>query len=127
MKSSRVAGNSPMVSLRIPEDFLLELDQRIGLEGTRNRSDVIREAIKMYIKNPLSQLGDRIEVNLGPDLSVRMKDFCKIHAESPESVLKQGAKELIRRETIEGDTVDELLSSRMEKIQMRYDSESNAQ
>ncbi|MFL2963627.1 MAG: CopG family ribbon-helix-helix protein [Candidatus Thalassarchaeaceae archaeon] len=127
MKSSRVAGNSPMVSLRIPEDFLLELDQRIGLEGTRNRSDVIREAIKMYIKNPLSQLGDRIEVNLGPDLSVRMKDFCKIHAESPESVLKQGAKELIRRETIEGDTVDKLLSSRMEKIQMRYDSESNAQ
>ncbi|MBU04360.1 MAG: hypothetical protein CMA58_05220 [Euryarchaeota archaeon] len=127
MKSSRVAGNSPMVSLRIPEDFLLELDQRIGLEGTRNRSDVIREAIKMYIKNPLSQLGDRIEVNLGPDLSVRMKDFCKIHAESPESVLKQGAKELIRRETIEGDTVDKLLSSRMEEIQMRYDSESNAQ
>jgi len=127
MKSSRVAGNSPMVSLRIPEDFLLELDQRIGLEGTRNRSDVIREAIKMYIKNPLSQLGDRIEVNLGPDLSVRMKDFCKIHAESPESVLKQGAKELIRRETIEGDTVDKLLYSRMEEIQMRYDSESNAQ
>ncbi len=127
MKSSRVAGNSPMVSLRIPEDFLLELDQRIGLEGTRNRSDVIREAIKMYIKNPLSQLGDRIEVNLGPDLSVRMKDFCKIHAESPESVLKQGARELIRRETIEGDTVDKLLSSRMEEIQMRYDSESNAQ
>jgi|TARA_B100001250_G_scaffold228947_1_gene196528 hypothetical protein len=116
-----------MVSLRIPEDFLLELDQRIGLEGTRNRSDVIREAIKMYIKNPLSQLGDRIEVNLGPDLSVRMKDFCKIHAESPESVLKQGARELIRRETIEGDTVDKLLSSRMEEIQMRYDSESNAQ
>jgi len=127
MKSSRVAGNSPMVSLRIPEDFLLELDQRIGLEGTRNRSDVIREAIKIYIKNPLSQLGDRIEVNLGPDLSVRMKDFCKIHAESPESVLKQGARELIRRETIEGDTVDKLLSSRMEEIQMRYDSESNAQ
>ena len=53
MKSSRMSGNSPMVSLRIPEDFLLELDQRIGLEGTRNRSDVIREAIKKYITIPL--------------------------------------------------------------------------
>ena len=127
MKSSRMSGNSPMVSLRIPEDFLLELDQRIGLEGTRNRSDVIREAIKKYITNPLPSLGTKVEVNLGPDLSVRMKDFCKIHGESVQSVLKQGARELIRRETIEGETVDRLLSSRMEEIQIRYDSESNAQ
>lgn len=127
MKSSRMSGNSPMVSLRIPEDFLLELDQRIGLEGTRNRSDVIREAIKKYITNPLPSLGTKIEVNLGPDLSVRMKDFCKIHGELAESVLKQGARELIRRETIEGETVDRLLSSRMKEIQIRYDSESNAQ
>ena len=127
MKSSRMSGNSPMVSLRIPEDFLLELDQRIGLEGTRNRSDVIREAIKKYITNPLPSLGTKVEVNLGPDLSVRMKDFCKIHGELPESVLKQGARELIRRETIEGETVDRLLSSRMKEIQIRYDSESNAQ
>ena len=67
MKSSRVAGNSPMVSLRIPEDFLLELDQRVGLEGTRNRSDVIREAIKKYVKSPLTSIGDIIEVNLGPE------------------------------------------------------------
>jgi hypothetical protein len=42
-------------------------------------------------------------------------------------VLKQGARELIRRETIEGETVDRLLSSRMKEIQIRYDSESNAQ
>ena len=116
-----------MVSLRIPEDFLLELDQRVGLEGTRNRSDVIREAIKKYVKSPLTSIGDIIEVNLGPDLSVRMNDFCKIHAESPESVLKQGARELIRREIVEGATVDKLISSRMKEIEIRYDSESNAQ
>ena len=66
MKSARMSGNSPMVSLRIPEDFLLELDQRIGLEGTRNRSDVIREAIKRYVTNPSPSLGNIVEVNLGP-------------------------------------------------------------
>lgn len=127
MKTSRVSGNSPMVSLRIPEDFLIELDQRIGLEGTRNRSDVIRDAIKRYVTNPSPSFGTKVEVNLGPDLSVRMNDFCKIHGETSESVLKQGARELIRRETIEGETVDRLLSSRMKEIQIRYDSESNAQ
>ena len=35
--------------------------------------------------------------------------------------------DVTRRETIEGETVDRLLSSRMKEIQMRYDSESNAQ
>ena len=50
-----------------------------------------------------------------------MKDFCTIHGESAESVLKQGVRELIRRET-----VDRLLSSRMKEIQIRDDSESNA-
>ena len=39
---SKMAGHSPMVSLRIPEDHLLELERLVGLDGMRNRSDVIR-------------------------------------------------------------------------------------
>ena len=34
-----------MVSLRVPEDHLLEIDQRVGLDGMRNRSDVILSLI----------------------------------------------------------------------------------
>ena len=39
-----MAGQSPMVSLRIPEDYLLELERRVGFDGMRNKSDVIRES-----------------------------------------------------------------------------------
>ena len=72
-----MAGVSPMVSLRIPEDYLLEIDQRVGLDGMRNRSDVIREAVRKYLASPLPSVGERVEVDLGPDLTVRMRDFCK--------------------------------------------------
>ena len=45
-----VRGQSPMVSLRIPEDYLLALDQRIGFDGMRNRSDVIRDAVRRLLE-----------------------------------------------------------------------------
>ena len=127
MKSTRVGGNSPMVSLRLPEDYLLELDLRVGLDGTRNRSDVIREAVRKYLTSPLSTMNEVVEVDLGPDLAIRMRDFCKLHSDTAEYVLKQGAREYIRRETLEGVTVDKVLSARIEEIRAHYDSDSNAQ
>ena len=74
-----MAGQSPMISLRIPEDYLLELERRVGFDGMRNKSDVIREAIRSYLTTPAFSSGTRIEVELGPDLSVRLEDFCRIH------------------------------------------------
>lgn len=127
MKSPRLAGNSPMVSLRIPEDYLLELDQRIGLDGSRNRSDVIREAIRKFISSPLSTINEKVEVNLGPDLTIRMKNYCDLHSDSAENVLKQGAKEYIRKDTLDGVTIDNILSARMEEVRAHYNNDSNAQ
>ena len=49
-----------MVSLRIPEDHLLELDRLVGFDGMRNRSDVIREAVRRMLSSPLPGKGDRI-------------------------------------------------------------------
>jgi hypothetical protein len=83
-----VAGISPMVSLRIPEDHLLELNLRVGLDGLRNRSDVIREAVRRYLSSPLPTVGERVEVDLGPDLTVRLREFCKLqrfYAKQPGS------------------------------------------
>ena len=69
-------GNSPMVSLRIPEDHLLELERLVGFDGMRNRSDVIREAVRRLLASPLPGKGDRVEVGLGPDLTIRLRDYC---------------------------------------------------
>jgi len=121
-----VAGVSPMVSLRIPEDYLLEIDQRVGLDGMRNRSDVIREAVRKYLASPLPSMGDRVEVNLGPDLTARMRDFCKLHGETPSSVLRQAARTHIAKATLEGATVDRVLEMRIDELRARFDEDSNA-
>jgi Arc/MetJ-type ribon-helix-helix transcriptional regulator len=41
---------SQNVSLRITEDNLRDLESRVGLDGARNRSDVIRLAIHQYLQ-----------------------------------------------------------------------------
>jgi len=121
-----VAGVSPMVSLRIPEDHLMEIDQRVGLDGMRNRSDVIREAVRKYLASPLPSVGERVEVDLGPDLTVRMRDFCKLHGETPSSVLRQAARTHIAKVTLEGATLDRVLEMRMDELRARFDEDSNA-
>jgi len=121
-----VAGISPMVSLRIPEDHLLELNLRVGLDGLRNRSDVIREAVRRYLSSPLPTAGERIEVDLGPDLTVRLREFCKLHGESADTVLRQAAREHIRKTTVEDATVDRFLTMRMDELRAHFDDDSNA-
>ena len=121
-----MSGHSPMVSLRIPEDHLLELDQLVGLDGMRNRSDVIRSAVRKYLSDEHHISGDRVEVNLGPDLSSRMEDFCKLHGEKPDSVLRQAAREHIRSVTLEDTKVTDLIYSRMSELRERSNDDSDA-
>jgi|TARA_B100000959_G_C14995091_1_gene629850 Arc/MetJ-type ribon-helix-helix transcriptional regulator len=125
-EEKRVAGNSPMVSLRIPEDHLMELDRLVGFDGMRNRSDVIREAVRRLLSSALPGKGDRVEVDLGPELTIRLRDYCKIVGESADVVLRQAARETIRKEMVEGDTVGRLLKRRMEELRSRFDEDSNA-
>ena len=122
-----MSGQSPMVSLRIPEDHLLALDQRIGFDGMRNRSDVIRDAVRRLLEQDVINHGVSVKVNLGPELTILMNDFCKIHAEKPENVLKVAARNYIRRETIEGMSVTKLLGERMNELSARFNDDSNAQ
>ena len=57
---------SPMVQCRIPEDHLMALDQMVGLDGMRNRSDVIRLAVRQLIEAaPSRAVGGTISVDLG--------------------------------------------------------------
>ncbi len=121
-----MSGHSPMVSLRIPEDHLLELDRIVGFDGMRNRSDVIRSAIRKYLTDEYQVSGEKVEVNLGPDLSSIMDDFCKLHGEKPDSVLRQAAREHIRSVTVENSKVTDMISSRMNELRERSNDDSNA-
>ena len=54
------------VSLRITEEDLALLDARIGMDGARNRSDVVRLAIQEFLHNqPLLADMKSIRIPLG--------------------------------------------------------------
>ena len=116
---------SPLVSIRVPEDYLLEIDQLVGLDGMRNRSDVIREAIKSMLQKPTDSIGDSVNVNLGPDLTTKLRDYCMISGEEPDVVLLQSAKEYIKKEIIDVKSVDVLLRERMDELKARFNEDSN--
>ena len=42
---------STLVSLRITDEEVALLDSRVGLDGARNRSDVIRAAIRSFLED----------------------------------------------------------------------------
>ena len=122
----KMTGHSPMISLRIPEDHLLELDRLVGLDGMRNRSDVIRLAIRDFLTDNHQVSGDTVQVRLGPDLSARIQDFCKLQGEKPDAVLRNAARGHIKRVMFEGDQVSNLIEARMDELRRRGDDESNA-
>tara|TARA_Y100001935_G_scaffold239587_1_gene227391 strand:- start:27 stop:401 length:375 start_codon:yes stop_codon:yes gene_type:complete len=122
----QMTGQSPMISLRIPEDHLLELDRLVGLDGMRNRSDVIRMAIRDFLTENHQVSGETVQVNLGPNLSARMEDFCKLHGEKPDAVLRNAARDHIRKITLEDNQIGNLIGSRMDELRERGNDESNA-
>ena len=57
---------STLISLRITDEELALIDSRIGLDGARNRSDVIRLAIREFLTGqPLLPEMDSIKITIG--------------------------------------------------------------
>ena len=55
-----------------------------------------------------------------------MENFCKLHGEKPDSVLRQAAREHIRNVTLEDTKVTDLIYSRMNELRERSNDDSNA-
>ena len=92
-----------MISLRIPEDHLLELDRLVGLDGMRNRSDVIRLAIRDFLTDSHQVSGDTVLSQSWSRFRCENKgDFCKLHGK-PDAVLRSAARGHIRRIMLEDD------------------------
>ncbi len=61
-----MSGPSQMVSLRLTEEEILELDRRIGFDGMRNRSDVLRRGLHKLLEETASpDSGRRITIRVG--------------------------------------------------------------
>jgi len=70
---------------------LMMLDARVGLEGARNRSDVIRQAIQQFLNGqPLVQGMDSVRIPLGHGDKRSLGLLYELQGTTPEIAAQEG-------------------------------------
>ena len=106
-----------LVSLRLSEDDIARLEERVGLDGTRSRSDVIRLAIQRLLSEaPTDPDMDRITIDIGLSVKQDLRAMRKFTGMAPEAVAQMALQQHIAdfvaatkaRRTEMGDLYEEL-------------------
>ena len=109
-----------MTSLRIPEDHLLLLDQRVGFDGMRNRSDVIRAAIHAYLEStPSHALVRTVKFQIGTETQKLLADLYELQGISPSEAARAGLELYMRQSLADAQTLSMLLDARVAEMRDR--------
>ncbi|MAI39751.1 MAG: hypothetical protein CMA09_00450 [Euryarchaeota archaeon] len=74
------------------------LDARVGLDGARNRSDVIRMAIQQFLKGqPLLPGMDSIRIPIGHGDKMLLGQLYELQGTTPETAAQEGLSLYIER------------------------------
>ena len=106
---------STLVSLRITDEELALLDSRVGLDGARNRSDVIRAAIRSFLEDqPLLPDMDTITIPVGRSMKARLGDLYELHGISQQQAASQGLQDYVRNIIKEENKLNNILAEELE-------------
>lgn len=109
-----------LVSLRLSEDDIARLEQRVGLDGTRSRSDVIRLAIKSLLDDaPLKAGMDRVTIDLGQDVVPQIEAVHALTGMDAKMLTRQGLDLAILHQLKARSDIDALIEGRAEKAEAR--------
>ena len=105
---------SQMTSLRISEEHLMLLDQRVGFDGMRNRSDLIRAAIQYYLDSTPSNADVRtVKFEIGRVTRERLELINRLHGDDASTVAKKALDTYIAQ-LAKPDRITEALQERLE-------------
>ncbi|HII18087.1 MAG TPA: ribbon-helix-helix protein, CopG family [Candidatus Poseidoniaceae archaeon] len=117
---SPMTAPTQLVSLRLSEDDIARLEQRVGLDGTRSRSDVIRLAIKSLLDDePLKPGMGRVTIDLGQDVMPHIEAVHALTGMDAKMLTRQGLDLAIRDQLTVRSDIDALIEARAEKAQAR--------
>tara|TARA_Y100001980_G_C14556724_1_gene349667 strand:- start:12270 stop:12677 length:408 start_codon:yes stop_codon:yes gene_type:complete len=118
-EESSLSGNSNLVSLRLSDDELASIDQRIGLEGIRNRSDLLRKALGYFLTNSPELPGqERVSIVLGAEIRKQLKLLYQITGNEPNSIIKIALNDYLKQSV---EQLDNLTAKLEEKAQSAVD------
>ena len=108
---------SQMTSLRIPEDHLMLLDQRVGFDGMRNRSDVIRAAVQHYLEaTPSHALVQTVKFQIGTETQEALGKLYELRGISPSEAARMGLELYMRQTLADSETLSMLLDARVAEM-----------
>ncbi|MDP7203598.1 MAG: ribbon-helix-helix domain-containing protein [Candidatus Poseidoniaceae archaeon] len=83
-----MSGPSNLVSVRIPDDELSLLDEHVGTQGMRSRSDVIRRALRsLFETQPTHESMKCITVELGTSQQFKLAHLHQMEGTSTEAAI----------------------------------------
>ena len=85
-----------LISIRLSEEQIMSLDQRVGTDGFRNRSDVVRESVRRFLATT-DISSHTVELKIGADLSRTLNRFCALRGKILQVSCNQGPDYTCRR------------------------------
>ncbi len=103
---------STAISMRITDEEVALLDSRIGLDGARSRSDVIRAAIREYLTDqPLLADMDQVKVTIGRRMKLWLGQLYETQGITAQNAAQQGLQNHVRALIEEEDVLSQAMSA----------------
>jgi len=108
---------SQMTSLRISEEHMMLLDQRVGFDGMKNRSDVIRAAIHHFLEEtPSHALVQTVKFQIGTETQDALGKLYELRGISPSEAARAGLELYMRQTLADSETLSMLLDARVAEM-----------
>lgn len=96
---------SQMVSVRLTEEEIFEMERRVGFDGMRNRSDVLRRGLhKLLDETATGNVGRRQTIRISEGVSQQLKILEQMLEIDASSAMALGIGLLLEQQTEKMDT-----------------------
>ena len=119
---------SQMVSVRLTEEEIFEIERRVGFDGMRNRSDVLRRGLhKLLDETAAGNVGRRQTIRISEGVSQQLKILEQMLEMDASSAMALGIGLLLEQQTEKMDTrVTDALSV-LKDIELRGSHEDHTE
>ena len=111
---------STAISMRITDEELALLDSRIGLDGARSRSDVIRTAIRDFLSDqPLLADMDQVKVTIGRRMKLWLGQLYETQGITAQNAAQQGLQNHVRALIEEEDVLSRAITASVDDARQK--------
>ena len=111
---------STAISMRITDEELALLDSRIGLDGARSRSDVIRTAIREFLSDqPLLADMDQVKVTIGRRMKLWLGQLYETQGITAQNAAQQGLQNHVRALIEEEDVLSRAITASVDDARQK--------